>query len=155
LSNLQQKEYSKPGANAAKSAPGFLRRSAAMLYDFLLLLAILFVATALLLPFNSGKAFSSGQIAYPIYLLLVSFLFYGWFWTHGGQTLGLRTWKLRVATLDNRSITWQRAMLRFLAALISWMTFGLGFFWLLIDRKKRAWHDHLSKTGIFFDDQYR
>lgn len=122
---------------------------AAILYDFLLLLAVLFLATALLLPFNAGEAFTSGQIFYPVYLSIISFVFYGWFWTHGGQTLGLRAWNIKVLTLDQKPISWYLAFLRFMAALLSWVVFGLGFVWIIIDKNKYSWHDHLSKTALF------
>ncbi|TRW91323.1 RDD family protein [Candidatus Methylobacter oryzae] len=140
----------KPG-NSPISKPGFLRRLAATLYDILLLIGLLFVATALLLPFNGGQAFTAQQFFFPLYLLLVSFFFYAWFWTHGGQTLGLRAWKIKVLTLDMRPISWEQALFRFAAAIISWSFCGLGILWILIDKDQCSWHDHLSKTAIFFD----
>jgi uncharacterized RDD family membrane protein YckC len=139
----------KPG-NDPVSKPGFFRRLAATFYDLLLLIAVLFVATAILLPLNAGEAFTSQQFFFPVYLLLVSFLFYAWFWTHGGQTLGLRAWKIRVLTFDMKPISWKQALLRFIAAILSWGFFGLGFLWILIDKNQRSWHDHLSKTALFF-----
>ncbi|MCK4841714.1 MAG: RDD family protein [Methylococcales bacterium] len=118
-------------------------------YDSLLLLALLFLATAIVLPFNKGEAFSSSQFFFPIYLLAVSFIFYGWFWTHGGQTLGMKTWKIRILTIDKQSITWGQALTRFLTAIISWVFIGCGFLWKLVDKNQRTWHDHLSKTALF------
>ncbi|MCK9394996.1 MAG: RDD family protein [Methylobacter sp.] len=140
----------KPG-NTPISKPGFLRRLTATFYDLLLLIAVLFVATALLLPLNGGVAFSAQQFFFPLYLLLVSFFFYAWFWTHGGQTLGLRAWKIKVLTLDMKPINWKQALLRFIAAIVSWGFFGLGFLWILVDKNQRSWHDHLSKTALFLD----
>ncbi|MDD5579185.1 MAG: RDD family protein [Methylobacter sp.] len=133
------------------SAPGFFRRFAAIFYDLLLLVALFFVATALILPFNSGQAFTAKQLFYPVYLLVVSFFFYAWFWTHGGQTLGLRAWKIKVLTLNREQISWKQALLRFTAALLSWIFFGLGFLWIFFDKDKRGWHDYLSKTALFFE----
>jgi len=151
--SLKAKELLKPGHNI-KATPGFLRRLAAQIYDFILLIALLFVATALLLPFTSGGAVISQQtLIYRIYLTLISFFFYGWFWTHGGQTLGLRAWKIKVLTLDQKPISWTQALLRFAAAIVSWIFSGLGFLWMLIDKNKRSWHDYLSKTAVFFDSQ--
>lgn len=121
---------------------------AAVLYDFLLLLALLFLATALLLPINSGQAFTSNQFFYPIYLLTISFLFYGWFWTHGGQTLGLRAWKIKLVADNGQAISWRLAGLRFGAALLSWIACGCGFLWILLNKDKRSWHDRLSKTRL-------
>lgn len=145
-----KKRRQKPGYDAL-SKPGFLRRLAVILYDILLLIALLFVATALLLPLNAGEAFTAQQFYFPLYLLLVSFFFYAWFWTHGGQTLGLRAWKLKVLTLDRQPVSWKQAAFRFIFALFSWLCFGLGFWWILIDKDRRSWHDRLSKTALFFD----
>ncbi|MGR8940733.1 MAG: RDD family protein [Gammaproteobacteria bacterium] len=135
----------------AASAPGLLRRLAAIVYDAFLLAAVLFVATAAVLPLNAGAAFTSKQSFYPVYLAGVSFLFYGWFWTHGGQTLGLRAWKIKVMTTDRRPISWRQAALRFVFAMLSWAFIGLGFLWILFDPQKRGWHDRLSKTAVFFE----
>jgi len=133
-------------------APGFWRRSVAQVYDLLLLIAVLFLATALLLPFTAGMAVSDHQlIIYRLYLVIISFLFYGWFWTHGGQTLGLRAWKLTVLTKDKKTLNWTQALVRFATAGVAWGFFGLGFLWILIDKNRLGWHDHLSKTAVFFD----
>ncbi|WP_432743679.1 RDD family protein [Methylobacter sp. G7] len=148
---VSTKSTQQKSGNYLIAKPGFLRRLAAMFYDLLLLIAVLFVATALLLPLNSGQAFTAQQFLFPLYLLLVSFFFYAWFWTHGGQTLGLRAWKIKVLTLDRKPLTWKQALLRFSIAILSWGFLGLGVLWILIDKNQRSWHDHLSKTALFFD----
>ncbi|MDD5273512.1 MAG: RDD family protein [Methylovulum sp.] len=130
-----------------------MRRLAAVIYDLFLLIAVFFVATALLLPLNSGVAFSRQQVFYPLYLLTIGFIFYGWFWTHGGQTLGLKAWKIQVLTHEQKPINWTQAFIRYITALVSWAMFGLGFFWIIFDKDRRGWHDHLSKTAVFFDAQ--
>ena len=94
---------------------GLLRRLAALSYDSLLLLAVLFIATALVLPLNGGRAIRHNPF-FSSYVFLVCFLFYGWFWTHGGQTLGMRAWKLRLQGYDGGGITWWQALARFLLA---------------------------------------
>lgn len=146
----KDKKPLKPGSNL-RLAPGFFRRTTAQAYDFLLLLAILFLATALLLPFTSGESVSPQQtLIYRIYLSVISFFFYGWFWTHGGQTLGLRAWQLNVLTHDQQPISWQQALVRFSVACVSLSVFGLGFLWVLIDKNHRSWHDYASGTALFF-----
>lgn len=130
-------------------APSLFRRFAAMFYDFLLLLGILFLSTALVLPLNAGQAFG-GEWFYLLYLLSVSFIFYGWFWTHSGQTLGLKAWKLRVLTREQKIITWWQAFLRFSSAILSWGMLGMGFVIALLNKEKRCLHDVFSKTDIFY-----
>ncbi|MGZ8136505.1 MAG: RDD family protein [Methylococcaceae bacterium] len=146
----ESKKLLKPGTQPY-SQSGFLRLLAAIFYDLILLIAVFFVATFLVLPLNSGEAFTNRQFYYPIYLLLVSFLFYGWFWTHGGQTLGLRAWKIKILTINYEPISWTQALSRFAAAILSWAFFGLGFLWILIDKKGHSWHDKLSGTAVFFE----
>jgi uncharacterized RDD family membrane protein YckC len=132
----------------APPPPGLFRRLGALFYDSLLLVGILFVATALLLPFHGGEAFSPHQLAYSAYLLAVSFLFHGWFWTHGGQTLGMRAWKIRLLVVNGRPMTWTHAAIRWLAALLSLSLFGLGYWWALWDKERCCWHDRISHTRL-------
>jgi uncharacterized RDD family membrane protein YckC len=124
-----------------------LRRLGALFYDSLLLLGILFFATFALMPFR-GEAFGPHSLAYQVYLLTVSFLFFGGFWTHGGQTLGMRAWKIGLRSADGGAVSWRQAGLRFLAALFSFALFGLGFFASLADPEKRCWHDRISGTRL-------
>jgi len=131
---------------------GFFRRITAMIYDAFLLIAILFLAAAILLPFNEGEAVTAKTIIIPYYFL-VSFSFYGWFWTHNGQTAGLKTWKIRLKTIDGQALTWKHALIRFLAAILSWALLGFGFLWILVDKNNYALHDYLSKTVLVFDDR--
>lgn len=122
----------------------------AIVYDSLLLLAVLFLATAVALPINGGQAFDSGQFFYPAYLLLVSLIFFAWFWCHGGQTLGMRAWKIQLVTNDGEPVEWHAATIRFLSAILSWACCGLGFLWSLLDRDRLCWHDKLSSTRLIF-----
>jgi len=129
--------------------PGFFRHLLAIVYDLILLIAVLFFATGLLLPFNGGEAFTHDQIFYLVYLLTVSFLFYGWFWTHGGQTLGLKAWKIRLLSDNLKPVTWYQALIRFMVSILSSGLFGIGFFWVFVDKNHRCWHDIASKTRLF------
>ena len=129
-------------------APGLLRRLAIICYDGLLLFAVLFAATVIVLPFNRGQAFSPHNAAYSAYLLAVSFFYFGWFWTHGGQTAGMRAWGVRLVGRSSTRVMWRECLVRYLAALLSLVPLGLGFFWAVIDGEKRAWHDRISGTRL-------
>lgn len=132
----------------------FQRRLAAIFYDGLLLFALLMVsALPVVLIAGENSSFFKSPL-YTLYLYSISFVFYGWFWTRGGQTLGMRSWKIRVVRDDNQSLGWDSALMRFLLATISLTLFGLGFLWILFDRDNLAWHDQLSKTRIIFDPEY-
>lgn len=127
---------------------GLLRRLGAILYDSLLLFALFFIATALVLPLTGGQAIAPHNPFYTSYLFLISFFFFAWFWTHGGQTLGMRAWRIRVQQRNGSPITWTQALLRFMTAIASWLLLGAGFLWVLVDREKMAWHDRYSQTVL-------
>ncbi|MGF1613794.1 MAG: RDD family protein [Gammaproteobacteria bacterium] len=127
---------------------GFLRRMAALFYDGLLLFAVIFFATLALLPFTGGRAIPPNELLYTGYLVAVSFLYFGWFWTHGGQTLGMRAWRIRVQRDDGGTVTWQLAFVRFCSAILSWLPLGAGYLWMLVDRRGLAWHDRWSGTVV-------
>lgn len=127
------------------------RRLAALFYDGLLVLGLWFVTTGLSLAINGGEAVESGNYMLTGALITVTFIFYGWFWTHGGQTLGMRAWKIKVKREDGDAMTWSNSAMRFIAASCSWGSLGLGYLWVLIDPAQRTWHDMLSKTCVTFD----
>jgi uncharacterized RDD family membrane protein YckC len=127
---------------------GLLRRLAALFYDSLLLLAIWFLATALALPLTGGEAVRPHNPLLSTYLLLIAFFFYGWFWMHGGQTLGMRAWKLQLRNLRPGPLSWWQLLLRVLVAIPSAALFGLGYLWLLVDKRKLTWHDRYSETCV-------
>lgn len=127
---------------------GLWRRLAAAVYDLFLLVGIWIVAVLALLPFNGGEAPAGDSWWFRAYLLFVPCLFFGWFWTHGGQTLGMRAWRFRVVTDARHDLTWPLAGRRFAWALVSWSAAGAGFFWSLVDPQWRTWHDRLSGTRL-------
>ena len=133
-------------AELATPPAGLGRRLAACLYDGLVLLACLMLATAAWVALARAAA-PPGDWLFRGYVLLVSALFFAAFWTRG-ETLGMRAWKLRVVGPDGGPPGWGRALLRFAAALLSWLPLGLGFLWVLVDKDGLAWHDRLSGTRL-------
>lgn len=124
---------------------GPLRRIGALCYDSLLLLALLFVAMAILTPFTDTGTIRAHSLLYFSYLLMVSFVFFGWFWTRGGQTLGMRAWKIRVVNRQGTGISWGQALARFSIALL---TPGIGLLWSLMGSEKLALYDRWSGTQV-------
>jgi len=135
---------------------GLFRRLFAIIYDCFLLGALLFIASALVTALNHGKAVEPGNAIYPFFVLLLSglsYLYFAWFWIRGGQTLGMKTWRIQLqldATEKNADagIGWKLCAIRFLGAIISWCVIGMGFIWALVDKKKRCWHDLITKTVL-------
>ena len=128
---------------------GFLRRLGAMFYDSLLLIALLMMLSYPYVWLTGGdKPGLIVKTAYQIYLLAICFFFYAGFWVRGGQTLGLRSWRLKLVRNDGGPITWMIAFKRFAFAWVSLLCLGLGFLWVIYDRDKLAWHDRWSETRL-------
>lgn len=128
---------------------GLLRRLAAIVYDTLLVTALLFLATIPFIAVRSGEAVEIGDnAAYRVVLILVIYVFFVGFWTRSGRTLGMQSWGLQLETTDGKRPNLATNSLRFLAAALSWAPAGLGFLWQLWDRERLTWHDRISGTRI-------
>lgn len=129
------------------NAPGLMRRLGAILYDLFLLIALLMLATALLMPLTKG-AIEPGRFWYVSYLALVVSLYFGFFWIKRGQTLGMQTWRIRVIRADGTRMRPADAVRRLTFAVLTLVPLGVGLLWMLIDRDRLALHDRLSKTRL-------
>ena len=158
--NIMTKENNNQEAQAlAKSTrpnAGLFRRLFAIIYDVFLLTAILFIVAAMAMVLNHGKAIETSDNFRPVYIIFmlgICYLYFSWFWIHGGQSLGMKTWHIQLQSRDaknnsNGQIDWKIAAMRFFSAIISWSVFGLGFLWAFFDKKNRCWHDLISKTVL-------
>ncbi len=131
-------------------APLHLRLAAAI-YDLFPLIGLWMLTAALVLYAVHGEV----DVAHPSLayrsslqtaLLAVSAGYFVLSWTRGGQTLGMRAWRIRVVAAEGGALPWPRALLRFVVALLSLSTLGLGFFWCLVDRERRSWHDIAARA---------
>ena len=124
------------------------RRLASALYDALLLAAIWMVVTMADLYLRLAAGLAPNVHALRAELVLAALLFCGWSWTHGGQTLGMRAWRLQLRRVDGQPLNWPTALARFAYAWLAWLPLGAGVLWCAIDARRRAWHDALSGTEV-------
>lgn len=127
------------------------RRLAALGYDLLLFGAVLWFLTFVLVAARGGRAIPAGTPWYTASLVLAAYLFFGWFWTHGGQTLGMRAWRLKVVRRDGASLSWIDAAWRFIAATLGVAALGAGFWSCYFDRERRCWHDRIARTHVRYE----
>jgi uncharacterized RDD family membrane protein YckC len=130
------------------SLPGLARRLASGVYELLLLLALVFLATFPFLALFSDATHGWRRHLLQLWVLVVCGAYFVWFWTRGGQTLPMKTWNLRLARTDGAALTWQLAVLRYLLAVVGLFAAGLGFAWALFDRDRQFLHDRLCGTSI-------
>jgi len=124
------------------------RRLGAMLYDSLLVLALMFMFTLPFVALRGGEPVAPGEGPYRLILLFVAYGFFVGFWTKSGRTLGMQAWRVQVECADGSRPDIARASLRFFAAILSLVPLGLGFLWQLFDKDGLTWHDRLSNTRI-------
>lgn len=157
--NYESPPRSTAQIHASFASASFWRRLAAMIYDLLVAVAILMLASgiALILPailnatamIELTETFSAADWLnqtplFGIYLVAVLALFFSWFWWRSGQTVGMRAWRLKVQQRNGQRLTKKQALIRVLTC-----AFGLGNLWVLVDFKnRRAWHDYAAGTEL-------
>jgi uncharacterized RDD family membrane protein YckC len=144
---------------------GFLRRFASLIYDGLVIIAFAMLTTVLYLFFiqslisfgvlslegheDVSALIQASTVLYglrAVLLVSVSVLFFSYFWTKSGQTIGMRAWRLKVQTSDGALLSWPKAILRSFTAVL-----GLGNLIVLIDfKQKRSLQDMICGTEVVF-----
>ena len=136
----------------AFETPSIRRRFASMMYESLLLLGVLaltFMVPHLVLGVMWQIQISGGFEWLHVFVVLGAY--FGWFWLHGGQTLAMQTWRLRIENaVSDAPLSWQRALLRYVLAWFSLWFFGAGLIWAFFDRDKQFLHDRLAGTRQVF-----
>lgn len=166
-------------ATAAVPRPATLaRRLGSLVYEALLLTAILFVAGFFALPLiTPGHAVTTTELAVPdlparVVLFCLLFAVLAWYfvasWSMGRRTLPMKTWRMRLLTHDGAPVPPKTALLRFLAVwigpLLALAGFGLlhpfglgahaiwliafGFLWVFVDPERQFLHDRLAGTRL-------
>ena len=123
------------------------RRLASILYDFLLVVAVLIIMS---IPFFSFDLQENNllKVTIQIYYYLITQYFFVWFWVHNQGTLGMKTWKIKIICDNNNRLSYKQAIIRFNVAIFSLLFFGLGFLISFFRKDKKCFHDIISKTAL-------
>lgn len=161
---------------------GLMVRLFAIVYDGLLLVALWMIASAVLVPLGTSNTAATAHeisvtsdafrqfVMFPA-LVIITWLFYGYFWTRAGQTLGMQTWHLKVLRFDGENLRWTNAITRCAAACLFPIVCGLisqlawhsvpgfvlsvllgflgNYLWMLWSPHRLCWHDHISGTRVW------
>ncbi len=122
------------------------RRLLAMLYDTIILLGLLMLASAVALPFGNTEKVALRDFWFTLWLLFVCFAYLGGCWRYGGMTVGMRAWRIKLVNDNDQPVSWPGCLLRFFVGVLSVSAFGLGILWALVDKKNRGWHDLAART---------
>jgi len=156
---------------AQGEAPSLRRRMAAFLYEGVLLFGVV-MAVALVFGIAVGQRHAmTHREGLQMWLFLAFAVYFIWFWTHGGQTLAMKTWHLRMVNKDGGAVGLPQALARFLASWV-WFMPSLAGAWLagwhqskllygaligwviiyalasLLHPKRLFWHDALCGTRL-------
>jgi uncharacterized RDD family membrane protein YckC len=138
---------------------GLATRLMAFAIDFGLLFAIYSLASGVIasvVSFSSGGTLTlAGAIVVGVIAYLLGGAVLVLFWALGGQTPGMRVLSIRLMQDGSRDVTLGRAVKRLFALALALLPLGLGYFWILRNPSRHAWHDTMTQTEVIYDEQQR
>lgn len=153
------------------NAPALKRRLAAFLYEGVLLFGVLMIAGFFYSGITGMRDESRGRLGLQLFLFAVLGLYFSWFWSHGGQTVAMKAWHVKLVDARGRSVSLARAAVRYvlswlwfapglLAARLSGLTTGPSLFGIVatgvityaalswLHPQRQFWHDAVSGTRL-------
>ena len=122
-----------------------LKRIAASIYDLFLLLGVWFAVGSFAVWINGGII--EAKWIGPFLVLVSTWIFYGYFWTHGGKTLGMAVWKFEIYSIDENKINFQKVSIRFFSNVITVLLGGAPLILMYFSKDNLSLSDYLSKTS--------
>ena len=124
-------------------------RLLALLYDLFPAAGLWFVVAGVFVALH-GDAVTGGVLGLVEFAVLwsVTGAYAVASWRRGGQTLGMRPWRLHVTGVDGEPPAVRALLVRYLVGNLSLLLAGLGFWWAWVDRDGLTWHDRASGTRI-------
>lgn len=128
--------------------PSFFRRLGAFVYDALLVIPLLMVATIPTLLIDDFESREALHYPFLLWQVLVAASYFVWNWIRGGQTLGMKAWRLRLLSAEGGPVEVADAVTRFFAAIPAWLPLGAGVLWMYVDRDGATLQGRLSSTRV-------
>ena len=122
-----------------------LKRIAATIYALFLLFGVWFAVGSLAVWINGG-IIETKWIG-PFLVFMSTWIFYGYFWTHGGKTLGMAVWKFEIYSIDENKINFQKVSIRFFSNIITILLGGIPLVFMYFSKNNLSLSDYLSKTS--------
>lgn len=128
MADSTDQRHSAPNLNPPIPAPLLKHRLASMIYEAMLLFGVLFVSNWLFSTLAEQRHALYLRHALQGWLFIVVALYFVWFWTHGGQTLAMKTWRIRLVNTNGGPVSYPRALIRYLLAW-AWILPGMAVAW--------------------------
>ncbi len=109
-----------PDTAVPLQTPGLRRRLACFVYEGVLLFGVLMVAGFVYGLLTQQRHALVGMHGLQVFVFLVLGTYFSWFWSHGGQTVAMKTWRIRLLMQDGQPVPTARAAMRYV---LSWLWF--------------------------------
>lgn len=123
------------------------------LYEALAVIVLWMLASAIVTTFQDNATHGWARAMLQEVAVVLIAAYFLWCWTHGGQTLAMKTWKIRVVTQEGYGLSLFQALKRFLLSALFLLLGGIGFWWALVDRERQFLHDRLAGTRLVIADK--
>lgn len=133
---------------AGATTPGIGKRLLSLVYEILLLIAVILL--------SGGTAAALAQVTSPAYTRPLTQIiavaacaaYFAWQWHRSGQTLPMKTWRMRLETVEGKRVTVPRALLRTAFATAGYLLLGISVIWAFVDLDGQFLHDRLAGTRL-------
>ena len=120
---------------------------ASFLYDIFPLIGLFIVTSLIVAIIRKGDIVAQHTLWFDVLIFSEMILYYVYSWKLGGQTLGMRAWKIKIIPSDERlNLTWLQALIRFIIGVASTLLLGMGLFWKLVSKNNQSWMDLASRS---------
>lgn len=130
------------------ATPGIGRRLLSLIYELLLLTALVLLAGAVATAITQTTTSVHARSITQLLVALACIIYFAWQWHQRGQTLPMKTWRIRLVTTDGKAVTIPRAVLRACLAPAGYLCFGIAVLWAVIDRDGQFLHDRIAGTRL-------
>lgn len=130
----------------------FFRILGSVLYDWLIVIGLLMIGGFFVVPLYSmitgNESFEAGSLFFRLYVLSIIGLYFGYFWTRSGQTVGMKAWRIKLIGVENPKIGAKQVLIRLLVAIPAYGLSLIGILWRFLDRQGRTWVDLTSNSQL-------
>jgi len=128
--------------------PGIGRRLLSLIYELLLLLAVILLAAGIATALVHYTGYIHKRPLTQLIVTAACMVYFSWQWHARGQTLPMKTWKIRLETRGGKGVPVAQALLRAILSVPCYGLFGATVLWALVDRENQFLHDRLAGTRL-------